>query len=82
MTRENTRILNYDLLISHHNLKPKKKVILCLVQTGDKKACHVAIFIHSSLLSPCSPRQEGKMNENRDVTSFLVSRLNQALMIE
>ena len=51
MTRENTRILNYDLLISHHNLKPKKKVILCLVQTGDKKACHVAIFIHSPLLS-------------------------------
>ena len=26
------------------------------------------------------PRQEGRMNENRDVTSFLVSRLNQALM--
>ena len=27
-----------------------------------------------------SPRQEGRMNENRDVTSFLLSRLNQALL--
>ena len=49
---------------------------LSLVKTGDKKACHIAIFIHSPLLSR---RQEGRMkNENRDVTSFLVSRLNQA----
>ena len=47
-----------------------------LVQMGDKKACHVAMFIHSPLLSP---RQEGRMNEYRDVTGFLVSRLNQAL---
>ena len=54
------------------------KYSLCLVQTGDKKPCHVAIFIHSPLLSP---RQEWRMNENRDVTSFLVSRLNQALKV-
>ena len=37
---------------------------LCLVQTGDKKACHIAVFIHSPLLSgrdrlSCLPSEPG-----------------------
>ena len=49
---------------------------LSLVQTGDKKACQVAVFIQFPLLSR---RQERRMNENRYVTSFLVTSVNQAL---
>ena len=59
---------------------------MVLIKPGsDEKACHVAMFIHSPLLSP---RQEGRMNENRrvlyvtlmDMTRFHVSRLNKALI--